>query len=95
MLGQWSLNTSISLLQMERLAKRQYLEKRDLKACALPYIALNMLQVLAGLFKINKYEKDKPLVAFLSRNFQVSSYSTIALSITFVMSVLNFKSSIN
>lgn len=57
---------------MERLAKQQFLKNRDPKACALLYIALNRIQVLAGLFKISKDEKDKPLVAFLSRNFQVS-----------------------
>lgn len=57
---------------MEKLARQQYLKNKDPKACALLYIALNRLQVLAGLFKISKDEKDKPLVAFLSRNFQVS-----------------------
>lgn len=56
---------------MEKLARRQYLKRKDPKDCALLYIALNRLQVLAGLFKISKDEKDKPLVGFLSRNFQV------------------------
>lgn len=56
---------------MEKLARLQYLKNKDPKDCALLYIALNRLQVLAGLFKISKDEKDKPLVAFLARNFQV------------------------
>lgn len=63
--------TQVGFLQMEKLARQQYLKNRDPKACALLYIALNRLHVLAGLFKISKDEKDKPLVAFLSRNFQV------------------------
>lgn len=57
---------------MEQLARQQYMKNKDPKACTLLYIALNRLQVLTGLFKISKDEKDKPLVGFLSRNFQVS-----------------------
>lgn len=56
---------------MEKLARLQYLKRKDPKDCALLYIALNRIQVLSGLFKISKDEKDKPLVGFLSRNFQV------------------------
>lgn len=56
---------------MEKLARQQYLKAKDPKACALLYIALNRIQVLAGLFKMSKDDKDKPLVGFLSRNFQV------------------------
>lgn len=59
------------LLQMEKLARQQYMKKKDPKACSLLYIALNRLQVLAGLFKISKDDKDKPLAVFLCRNFQV------------------------
>lgn len=58
---------------MEKLARLQYLKNKDPKDCALLYIALNRLQVLAALFKISKDEKDKPLVGFLARNFQVFS----------------------
>lgn len=61
----------VILPQMEKLARLQYLRNKDPKDCALLYIVLNRLQVLAGLFKISKDEKDKPLVGFLSRNFQV------------------------
>jgi len=57
---------------MEKLARAQYLKNKNPKDCALLYIALNRVQVLAGLFKISKDEKDKPLVGFLSRNFQVN-----------------------
>lgn len=57
---------------MEKLARAQYLKSKNPKDCALLYIALNRIQVLAGLFKISKDEKDKPLVGFLSRNFQVN-----------------------
>ncbi|CAK7348696.1 unnamed protein product [Dovyalis caffra] len=65
------LRTRVMLRDMEKLARLQYLRKKDPKDCTLLYIVLNRLQVLAGLFKISKDEKDKPLVAFLSRNFQV------------------------
>lgn len=58
-------------MQMEKLARLQYLKKKNPKDCALLYLALNRLQVLAGLFKISKDQKDKLLVGFLSRNFQV------------------------
>lgn len=57
---------------MEKLARAQYLKNKNPKDCALLYIALNRVQVLAGLFKISRDEKDKPLVSFLLRNFQVS-----------------------
>lgn len=57
---------------MEKLARAQYLKNKNPKDCALLYIALNRVQVLAGLFKISRDEKDKPLVGFLLRNFQVN-----------------------
>lgn len=63
---------------MERLARQQYMKNKDPKACTLLYIVLNRLQVLAGLFKISKDDKDKPLAGFLCRNFQVLSGFTIA-----------------
>lgn len=65
---------------MEKLARQQYLKNKKPKDCALLYIALNRIQVLAGLFKISKDEKDKPLVGFLSRNFQVFAASHILFS---------------
>lgn len=65
---------------MEKLARSQYLKKKDPKDCALLYLALNRVQVLAGLFKISRDEKDKLLVAFLSRNFQVLQHWWVYLS---------------
>lgn len=76
---------------MEKLARLQYLKKKDAKDCALLYIALNRLQVLAGLFKISKDEKDKALVGFLSRNFQVfpkaisNNYSFICCNMSYIV----------
>lgn len=83
--GFWYTNKSQLRVKMERLAKQQYLKNRDPKACALLYIALNRLQVLAGLFKISKDEKDKPLVAFLSRNFQEEKNKAAALKNAYVL----------
>ncbi|KAH7678962.1 RAVE complex protein Rav1 C-terminal protein [Dioscorea alata] len=68
--GFWFTNTTQLRTKMEKLARSQYLKKKDPKDCALLYLALNRVQVLAGLFKISRDEKDKLLVAFLSRNFQ-------------------------
>nr|XP_043623601.1 uncharacterized protein LOC122595321 isoform X2 [Erigeron canadensis] len=83
--GFWYTNKSQLRAKMERLAKQQYLKNRDPKACALLYIALNRVQVLAGLFKISKDEKDKPLVAFLSRNFQDEKNKAAALKNAYVL----------
>ncbi|XVF33142.1 hypothetical protein REPUB_Repub17cG0142900 [Reevesia pubescens] len=77
-----SVNTS---LEMEKLARMQYLKKKDPKDCTLLYVALNRLQVLAGLFKISKDEKDKPLVGFLSRNFQEEKNKAAALKNAYVL----------
>ena len=60
------------MVYMEKLARAQYLKNKITKDCALLYIALNKVQLFAGIFKISKDEKDKPLVGFLSRNFQVN-----------------------
>ncbi|KAI3818496.1 hypothetical protein L1987_12305 [Smallanthus sonchifolius] len=84
-IGFWYTNKSQLRVKMERLAKQQYLKNKDPKACALLYIALNRLQVLAGLFKISKDEKDKPLVAFLSRNFQDEKNKAAALKNAYVL----------
>ncbi|KAL4586165.1 hypothetical protein LXL04_010797 [Taraxacum kok-saghyz] len=83
--GFWYTNKSQLRVKMERLAKQQYLKNRDPKACALLYIALNRVQVLAGLFKISKDERDKPLVAFLSRNFQEEKNKAAALKNAYVL----------
>ncbi|XP_042756917.1 uncharacterized protein LOC111876767 isoform X1 [Lactuca sativa] len=83
--GFWYTNQAQLRVKMERLAKQQFLKNRDPKACALLYIALNRIQVLAGLFKISKDEKDKPLVAFLSRNFQEEKNKAAALKNAYVL----------
>lgn len=83
--GFWFTNETQLRAKMEKLARLQYLKNRDPKACALLYIALNRLQVLAGLFKMSKDEKDKPLVAFLSRNFQEEKNKAAALKNAYVL----------
>ncbi|XP_020701269.1 uncharacterized protein LOC110113162 [Dendrobium catenatum] len=69
-LGYWLTNASQLRARMEKLARLQYLKRKNPKDCALLYLALNRLHVLAGLFRISKDEKDKILFGFLSRNFQ-------------------------
>ncbi|KAK6137078.1 hypothetical protein DH2020_029177 [Rehmannia glutinosa] len=70
---------------MERLARQRYMKNKDPKACTLLYITLNRLQVLAGLFKISKDDKDKPLAGFLSRNFQDDKNKAAALKNAYVL----------
>ncbi|KAK6239684.1 hypothetical protein QUC31_005153 [Theobroma cacao] len=83
--GFWFTNATQLRTRMEKLARSQYLKKRDPKDCTLLYVALNRLQVLAGLFKISKDEKDKPLVGFLSRNFQEEKNKAAALKNAYVL----------
>ncbi|KAK9749540.1 hypothetical protein RND81_02G133100 [Saponaria officinalis] len=83
--GFWLTNLTDLRTKMEKLARCQYLRKKDPKACALLYIALNRLQVLTGLCKISKDEKDKPLVAFLSRNFQEEQHKAAASKNAYVL----------
>ncbi|ERN08341.1 hypothetical protein AMTR_s00534p00012210, partial [Amborella trichopoda] len=70
---------------MEKLARLQFLKRKDPKECALLYLALNRQQVLAGLFKISKDERDKPLVGFLSPNFQEEKNKSAALKNAYVL----------
>ncbi|XP_052192792.1 uncharacterized protein LOC127801585 isoform X2 [Diospyros lotus] len=83
--GYWYTNAAQLRLKMEKLARQQYLKSKDPKACSLLYIALNRLQVLAGLFKISKDDKDKLLVGFLSRNFQEDKNKAAALKNAYVL----------
>ncbi|KAL9176412.1 hypothetical protein ABFS82_02G176700 [Erythranthe guttata] len=83
--GFWYTNVSQLRVKMERLARQQYMKKKDPKACILLYTALNRLQVLAGLFKISKDEKDKPLAGFLTRNFQEEKNKAAALKNAYVL----------
>ncbi|XP_047147753.1 uncharacterized protein LOC124820153 isoform X1 [Vigna umbellata] len=84
-LGFWYANIPQLRARMEKLARAQYLKNKNPKDCALLYIALNRIQVLAGLFKISKDEKDKPLVGFLSRNFQDEKNKAAALKNAYVL----------
>ncbi|KAJ8621858.1 hypothetical protein MRB53_030387 [Persea americana] len=83
--GYWFTNAAGLRTKMEKLARLQYLKKKDPKDCALLYLALNRLQVLTGLFKVSKNEKDKPLVGFLSRNFQEEKNKAAALKNAYVL----------
>ncbi|KAK7389790.1 hypothetical protein VNO78_25084 [Psophocarpus tetragonolobus] len=84
-MGFWYANIPQLRARMEKLARAQYLKNKNPKDCALLYIALNRIQVLAGLFKISKDEKDKPLVGFLSRNFQDEKNKAAALKNAYVL----------
>lgn len=84
-LGFWLTNVSELRTRMEKLARLQYLKYKNPKDCALLYIALNRLQVLAGLFKISKDEKDKILFKFLSRDFQEEKNKAAALKNAYVL----------
>ncbi|RZC84702.1 hypothetical protein C5167_047491 [Papaver somniferum] len=83
--GFWFSDVAQLRSRMEKLARLQFLKKRDPKDSALLYIALNRVQVLAGLFKVSKDERDKPLVAFLSRNFQEEKHKAAALKNAYVL----------
>ncbi|GFP88205.1 dmx-like protein 1 [Phtheirospermum japonicum] len=83
--GFWYTNAAQLRVKMERLARQRYMKNKDPKACTLLYITLNRLQVLAGLFKISKDEKDKPLAGFLSRNFQEDKNKAAALKNAYVL----------
>ncbi|XP_038683880.1 uncharacterized protein LOC119984139 isoform X2 [Tripterygium wilfordii] len=83
--GYWFTNVTQLRTRMEKLARLQYLKRKDPKECALLYIALNRLQVLTGLFKISRDEKDKPLVGFLTRNFQDDKNKAAALKNAYVL----------
>ena len=54
---------------MEKLARVQYLSKKDPKNYALVYLALQHKNVLMSLFKLSRDEKDKVLYVFLIWDF--------------------------
>ncbi|KAK4268897.1 hypothetical protein QN277_022124 [Acacia crassicarpa] len=84
-IGFWFANVPQLRSRMEKLARARYLKNKNPKDCALLYVALNRTQVLAGLFKISKDEKDKPLAGFLSRNFQDEKNKAAALKNAYVL----------
>lgn len=63
---------------MEKLARAQFLQRKDPKDCALLYLALDRRSVLAGLFKLSRDQKDRPLTEFLFRDFKVRLGDTLA-----------------
>ena len=69
------------LLQMEKLARVQYLSEKDPKNCALLYLALQRKNVLMSLFKLSRDEKDKVLYVFLTRDFQVLHLKALYVNI--------------
>ncbi|KAJ7555420.1 hypothetical protein O6H91_05G036700 [Diphasiastrum complanatum] len=77
--GFWLTDIRLLRITMEKLARAQYLERKDPKDCAPLYLALGRQSVLSGLFKLGKDERDKPLVEFLSRNFQDEKNKAAAL----------------
>ncbi|EPS66383.1 hypothetical protein M569_08385, partial [Genlisea aurea] len=83
--GFWYTNVAELRVKIEGLARRRYLKSKDPKACALLYVALSRVQVLAGLFKISKNDKDKVLADFLSRNFQEDKNKAAALKNAYVL----------
>ncbi|CAI5525634.1 unnamed protein product [Closterium sp. Naga37s-1] len=58
-------------IQMERVARAQYQQRRDPKDCALLYMVLDRRSVLHGLLKLSRDDRDKKLVDFLGRDFTV------------------------
>ncbi|PKA53341.1 hypothetical protein AXF42_Ash010071 [Apostasia shenzhenica] len=84
-MGFWFTNVLQLRPRIEKLARLQYLKRKDPKDSALLYLALNRLQVLAGLFKISKDDKDKILFGFLSRNFQEEKNKAAALKNAYVL----------
>ena len=78
-------------MQMEKVARLQFLASRDAKDSALLYIALDRRTMLAGLFKISKDERDRPLVDFMARDFCVSYLHVLLIkdaNVVFCMFVL-------
>lgn len=63
---------------MEKVARTHFLEKRDPKDCALLYVALDRRSVLAGLFKLSRDQRDKPLADFMARDFKVPFFHLIS-----------------
>ncbi|XP_057841085.2 uncharacterized protein LOC131050818 isoform X2 [Cryptomeria japonica] len=83
--GFWFTNVTSLRSRMEKLARAQYLKRKDPKDCALLYMALNRRNVLLGLFKLSRDEKDKPLVGFLARNFEEEKNKAAALKNAYVL----------
>eukprot|EP00250_Pteridium_aquilinum_P017322 c23571_g1_i1 orf=63-7415(+) len=83
--GFWLTDTSQLRTRMEKLARAQYLMEKNPKHCALLYLALQRKNVLMGLFKLSKDEKDRVLYEFLSRDFLVERNQAAALKNAYVL----------
>eukprot|EP00897_Mesotaenium_endlicherianum_P001333 jgi/Mesen1/1227/ME000129S00328 len=70
---------------MEKVARAQYLERRDPKESALLYLTLGRPAVLAGLLKLSHDEKDRKLMTFLSQNFKEERARSAALKNAYVL----------
>ncbi|GBG74814.1 hypothetical protein CBR_g19326 [Chara braunii] len=83
--GYWLTNPADLRPRMEKLARAQYLLKKDPKDCFLLYLALDRKAVLAGLMKLSKDERDKKLYEFLGRDFKEEKNRAAALKNAYVL----------
>jgi len=81
-IGLWLRSSTDLQKRIERLAKAQFLQRRDPHDCALMYMALNRKSVLLGLFKT---VKDKKLVEFLARDFTKREHQAAAQKNAYVL----------
>ncbi|MCO5603439.1 hypothetical protein L7F22_057589 [Adiantum nelumboides] len=83
--GFWLTDTSQLRSRMEKIARAQYLLDKSPRRCALLYLALQRKNVLMGLFKLSKDEKDRVLYEFLGRDFSVDKNRAAALKNAYVL----------
>ncbi|CAM6112755.1 unnamed protein product [Calypogeia fissa] len=83
--GYWFTDGTELRKMMEKLARSQFLQKKDPKDCALLYLALGRRSVLAGLFKLSRDQKDRPITDFLLRDFKDEKHKTAALKNAYVL----------
>lgn len=83
--GFWFTDAVPLKKKMEKVARLQFMASRDAKDCALLYIALERRTILAGLFKISKDERDRPLVDFMARDFREEKHKAAALKNAYVL----------
>ncbi|KAH7280307.1 hypothetical protein KP509_37G060800 [Ceratopteris richardii] len=77
--GFWFTDVPQLRLRMEKLARAQYLKEKNPRHCALLYLALQRKNVLMGLLKLSKAEKDKVLYEFFGRDFSEEKNQAAAL----------------
>jgi hypothetical protein len=69
----------------EKLAKAQYMKRRDARDCMLLYLALGRKNVVQGLMKVSGEAECKKIWAFLSRDFTLPEHRTAALKNAYVL----------